>query len=117
MTDPNPTSPEAVARMSDDDLLMEINAHDPYDAEFARRFRALAAKLAKVESLCEIAGSVADAQKDRAETAEAKLAAFEARVGKLKAAFRVNMLRYGPPGTSHEEIDAVISAALQENSQ
>lgn len=39
-------------------------------------------------------------------------AALEAKVAGLRAAFRVNMLRFGPPGTSHEEIDAAIDAAL-----
>jgi hypothetical protein len=39
-------------------------------------------------------------------------AALEAKVAGLRSAFRVNMLRYGPPGTSHEEIDAAIDAAL-----
>ena len=33
-----------VAAMSDDDLLLQINRFDPYDVEFARRFRALAAE-------------------------------------------------------------------------
>lgn len=28
---------------------------------------------------------------------------------------RVNALRYGPAGTSHEEIDATIDAALSHN--
>ena len=37
---------------------------------------------------------------------------LEAKVAGLRAAFRVNMLRFGPPGTSHEEIDAAIDAAL-----
>lgn len=30
---------------------------------------------------------------------------------RLRAAFRVNMLRYGPPGISHAEIDAALQAA------
>lgn len=37
---------------------------------------------------------------------------LEAKVAGLRSAFRVNMLRFGPPGTSHEEIDAAIDAAL-----
>jgi hypothetical protein len=37
------------------------------------------------------------------------LQAAEAREAKLRATFRVNMLRYGPPGTSHEEIDAMVN--------
>jgi chromosome segregation ATPase len=37
---------------------------------------------------------------------------LEAKVEGLRSAFRVNMLRFGPPGTSHEEIDAAIDAAL-----
>lgn len=36
-------------------------------------------------------------------------AAAVREVGRLRAAFRVNMLRYGPPGTSHEEIDALLN--------
>lgn len=31
------------------------------------------------------------------------------KVERLRAVFRVNMLRYGPPGTSHEEIDALLN--------
>lgn len=46
------------------------------------------------------------------DTLAAANAALEARVAGLRAAFRVNMLRFGPPGTSHEEIDAAIDAAL-----
>lgn len=51
---------------------------------------------------------------ERAEASEAELATLRAQVDRLKATFRVNMLRYGPTGTSHEEIDAAISAALTE---
>ena len=36
----DPIDPAAIRGLSDDDLLAQINAHDPYDAEFARRFRA-----------------------------------------------------------------------------
>ena len=39
-------------------------------------------------------------------------AVLEAKVAGRRAAFRVNMLRFGPPGTSHEEINAAIDAAL-----
>jgi hypothetical protein len=39
----------------------------------------------------------------------ARIEELEADIGALKAAFRVNMLRFN---ASHEEIDAVISAAL-----
>ncbi len=49
------------------------------------------------------------ADRDRLVAANSKL---EAKVTGLRAAFRVNMLRFGPPGTSHEEIDAAIDAAL-----
>ncbi len=48
-------------------------------------------------------------ERDRLVAANSKL---EAKVAGLRSAFRVNMLRYGPPGTSHEEIDAAIVAAL-----
>jgi hypothetical protein len=42
---------------------------------------------------------------------EARCLELESDIGSLKAAFRVNMLR---ANASHEEIDAVISAALGE---
>ena len=51
----------------------------------------------------------AEADRDRLAAANAVL---EAKVAGLRSAFRVNMLRFGPPGTSHEEIDAAIDAAL-----
>lgn len=51
----------------------------------------------------------AEAERD---TLAAANAALEARVAELRAMIRVNMLRYGPPGTSHEEINAAIDAAL-----
>lgn len=34
-----------IKRMSNDDLLLQINCFDPYDVEFARRFRALEARI------------------------------------------------------------------------
>ena len=34
--------------------------------------------------------------------------ALVAEVEKLRAVFRVNMLRYGPPGTDHAKIDALL---------
>ena len=40
---------------------------------------------------------------------------LEAKVAGLRAMIRVNMLRYGPPGTSHEEINAAIDVALAEH--
>ena len=54
----------------------------------------------------------AEAERDRLAAANA---ALEARVAELRAMIRVNMLRYGPPGTSHEEINAAIDAALAEH--
>lgn len=56
-------------------------------------------------------GRLAELAADRYRLAAAN-AALEAKVAGLRSAFRVNMLRYGPPGTSHEEIDAAIDAAL-----
>lgn len=40
-------SPE---KMNDDELLSEINRYDPYDVEFARRFRSLSARVAQLEA-------------------------------------------------------------------
>lgn len=68
-----------IEHMSDDDLLKEINVYDPYDVEFARRFRALAARVAEVESERDKMLGHANRQEDRAEAAEA-------RMEKLKAA-------------------------------
>ena len=45
---------------------------------------------------------------DRATTAEARIAELEAEVGRLRTAFRVNMLRLSP-GVSHAEIDALLT--------
>ena len=56
-------------------------------------------------------GRLAELAADRDRLAAAN-AVLEAKVAGLRAAFRVNMLRFGPPGTSHEEIDAAIDAAL-----
>ena len=53
----------------------------------------------------------AEADRDRLAAANAVL---DATVAGLRAMIRVNMLRYGPPGTSHEEINAAIDAALAE---
>ncbi len=39
-----------IRNMSDDELLAQINAHDPYDVEFARRFTALRARVAELEA-------------------------------------------------------------------
>ena len=55
---------------------------------------------------------MAETHNDRATALAAANAVLEAKVAGLRAAFRVNMLRFGPPGTSHEEIDAAIDAAL-----
>ena len=56
-------------------------------------------------------GRLAELAADRDRLAAAN-AVLEAKVAGLRSAFRVNMLRFGPPGTSHEEIDAAIDAAL-----
>lgn len=37
--------------MSNTDLLAQINGHDPYDVEFARRFRHLEARIAAADAL------------------------------------------------------------------
>lgn len=55
-----------ISAMSDDELLRQINGFDPYDVEFARRFRALTAERdearAKVKGLkMAIAGPAAEA--------------------------------------------------------
>ena len=50
---------ETPETMGDETLLAQINAHDPYDVEFARRFRALSAENAALRA--------------RAETAEAEV--------------------------------------------
>ena len=56
-------------------------------------------------------GRLAELAADRYRLAAAN-AALEAKVAELRAMIRVNMLRYGSPGTSHEEINAAIDAAL-----
>ncbi len=50
MTDTSTTWSGDLAQMPDDDLLMQINAHDPYDVEFARRFRAQTALIATLRA-------------------------------------------------------------------
>ena len=44
-------TPEAVERLDDETLLAQINAHDPYDVEFVRRFRALASENARLRAV------------------------------------------------------------------
>jgi hypothetical protein len=51
-----------IEHMSDDDLLKEINVYDPYDVEFARRFRSLAARVAELEA--EAGKMLAEADQD-----------------------------------------------------
>lgn len=65
-----------IEHMSDDDLLKEINVYDPYDVEFARRFRALAARVVDVEALLHHGLQECARETVRAEAAEAKLAAL-----------------------------------------
>jgi len=48
------------------------------------------------------------------ESAEEAYVRLDASMNRLKAAFRVNMLR-AFPNMSHEEIDAEIEAAIREN--
>jgi hypothetical protein len=42
---------DEIEALSNDELLAQVNAHDPYDAEFVRRFRALEARIAKADAL------------------------------------------------------------------
>lgn len=42
---------DEIEALSNDELLAQINAFDPYDVEFVRRFRALEAQLAKADAL------------------------------------------------------------------
>jgi hypothetical protein len=42
---------DEIEALSNDELLAQINTHDPYDAEFVRRFRALEARIAKADAL------------------------------------------------------------------
>jgi hypothetical protein len=99
MTTTTKIDPETVAEMLDDDLLLQINAHDPYDVEFVRRYRALAARVAEVEAartdMARVSvGHAIDAAyglrawehwMKRAEAAEAKLAEQEtANLGEWK---------------------------------
>jgi len=54
---------------------------------------------------------VASTYAEEREEAADRIEQLEAALGSMKAAFRVNMLRFN---ASHEEIDAVISAAIVE---
>jgi hypothetical protein len=56
MTDPS--------EMSDDELLEQINHHDPYDVEFARRFRDLRARLEEAEAAAAIAARMKGSDHD-----------------------------------------------------
>lgn len=52
--------------------------------------------------------------RSRIESAEEAYVRLDAAMGRIKGAFRVNMLR-AFPNMSHEEIDAEIEAAIREN--
>lgn len=65
MTD---TDRDAVERLTDDELLAQINAFDPYDVEFVRRYRAL---LAAKEGAEAEAASAWNTRADHALVAEA----------------------------------------------
>lgn len=71
--------------------------------------------LEKAEECLASANSIKNVIAADRDTLAAANAALEAKVAGLRSAFRVNMLRYGPPGTSHEEINAAIDAALAEH--
>ena len=57
-----------------------------------------------------------DIAKDRIESAEEAYVRLDASMNRLKAAFRVNMLR-AFPHMSHDEIDAEIAAAIRESGE
>ena len=92
-------------------LLAELRAErdalaaDGAGVFWAEKARAFAMQMASVDARAK------DVEAER-DTLAAANAVLEAKVAGLRAAFRVNMLRFGPPGTSHEEIDAAIDAAL-----
>lgn len=64
------------ARMTDDELLAQINAHDPFDEEFAKRFRALAAERDALDEACITWSEVSQRNYQRAKAAEAEIARF-----------------------------------------
>lgn len=112
MGEPEP-APEA---MDDETLLAQINCHDPYDVEFARRFRALAAErdLAVAQNDRLMAANLklvaaADAEFERADAAEAEVAflqtqldaaqeMFPAQVGILRRAMEARAARRAAGG-------------------
>lgn len=58
--------------------------------------------------------AVINGLRSRIESAEQAYVRLDAAIGRLKAAFRVNMLR-AFPHMSHDEIDAEIEAAIRES--
>lgn len=71
--------------------------------------RDAATRLAEVARLAECHRANAETNYEKWAAAEARIAELEAEVGRLRTAFRVNMLRLSP-GVSHAEIDALLNA-------
>jgi hypothetical protein len=74
MTNTPPPTPEdwvadeiqEAQALGDEDLLAQINRFDPYDVEFAKRFRALSAALAEAEGEIARLNAIVEAYEDMA---------------------------------------------------
>lgn len=108
MTD---TDPEA---MDDETLLAQINCHDPYDVEFARRFRALAAER---DALREQMQEVIALQDDHHETAEQLRCAVETLTDENAALRARAEAAEAERGRLREAVDGLVRAARQADGQ
>lgn len=77
-----------IEAMSDEDLLAQINCYDPYDVEFARRYRALLARADAAEAARDREARRADAAQADAEEWARKCAAADDRAEAAEAAAR-----------------------------
>jgi len=131
MTDPTPAhrrSPMEHERdagpdpstMDDEALLAQINCHDPYDVEFARRFRALRTRLAEAEERAEEQEGRAIVNAAGLRLQRIKREAADAKAHKLTDQLDYAIHRYEMSGNVTELVDrarSIVAKAMDERAK